>query len=244
MRGRTGAAAALLLALGGGPSPARAYEAVLVRDGGSLHGVVVFRGTAPAPALSKITRDEAVCGKQAGDQSLRVGKGGGLADVAVYLADIESGRAIDLAHAQKLDNVHCQFEPHLQTLSVGQTLVIRNSDPILHNTHASVLEGAGNIFNIALPTQGKEIRKVVAKPGVQQVKCDAGHTWMNAYFLVFEHPYHTVTDADGHFALQDIPAGSYTLRAWHERLGTVDAKVQVAGARDVEVQALVMQMQK
>ena len=220
---------------------AAAYEPIEVTNGGALHGVVKLEGKPPAPTLVRIDRDETVCGKQSPDESIVVGKDGGLANVVVALADIETGRAIDLTHTQRLDNLHCQFVPHVQSLSVGQALLIRNSDPILHNTHAHVLDGTGNVFNIALPLQGKEIRKVLKNPGVQHLKCDAGHTWMNAYFLVFEHPYHAVTDTDGKFALAGIRPGTYTLRTWHEVLGRSEVTVKVEAGRDVEVPAIVLQ---
>jgi len=207
---------------------AAAYEVVGVADPGGLRGRVVFEGTPPAPVKTAIERDTKVCGAHVEEAAVQVAKDGGLAHVALWLTDIESGSAPDLATTPKLDNIHCRFEPHVQTLTVGQTLLIRNSDPILHNTHSYVLEGAGNLFNLALPTQGKEIRKPIKKTGIHQVKCDAGHTWMNAYFLVFDHPYHAVTDAAGTFELNGIPAGTYTLRAWHESLGTRDVQVTVA----------------
>jgi hypothetical protein len=229
------AAVALVAGLVVPPAELRAYEPIETTAGGGLHGVVRCAGAAPAPARIPIDRDAAVCGRHADDVSLVVGPGGGLAHAAVWLVDVAAGRGVDVAHSQPLDNVHCQFEPHVQTLSVGQALRIRNSDPILHNTHAHVVEGEGNVFNIALPTRDKEVRKVMKKPGIHQVKCDAGHTWMSAWFLVFEHPYHTVTDAQGRFALRDVPPGTYTLRVWHEKLGTQDVRVEIAAGKDIEL---------
>ena len=50
-------------------------------------------------------------------------------------------------------------------------------------------------------------------------KCDV-HGWMNAYVGVLDHPYFAVTKPDGSFSIPNLPPGSYTLAAWHERLGT------------------------
>lgn len=217
---------------------AAAYEATDFGPSGTLHGRVRLVGKAPAADGIDVERDQAVCGKHVPVRPVQVGKDGGLAHVAVWVLDVESGRAVDLGRESKLDNVRCQFEPHVQTLSVGQTLVIRNSDPILHNTHSYVLEGEGNLFNLALPMQGKEIRKVMKRTGVHEVKCDAGHTWMQAFFLVFEHPYHATTDAGGEFAIADLPPGRYTLRAWHATLGTTEVAVQVTAGCITEVPAI------
>jgi len=217
---------------------AMTYEVEPVPNPGSLRGRVVFQGTAPPAVKTAIERDAKVCGTHIEEVAVQVGKDGGLGNVAVWLIDIESGAAPDFAATPRLDNVHCRFVPHVQTLAVGETLLVRNSDPILHNTHAYVLEGEGNLFNLALPTQGKEIRKPIKKTGIHQVKCDAGHTWMNAYFLVFDHPYHAVTDAAGNFTLSGIPAGTYTLRAWHETLGQRDVQVKVTPGGTTEIGAI------
>jgi len=223
---------AILIAAAGRVS---GYDVVEVTNSGGVRGRIAFEGTPPAAVKTAIERDAKVCGTHVEEAAVQVGNDGGLAHVAVWLTDIESGAAPDPAATPKLDNIHCRFVPHVQTLAVGQTLLIRNSDPILHNTHSYVLEGAGNLFNLALPTQGKEIRKPIKKTGIHQVKCDAGHTWMNAYFLVFDHPYHAVTDAAGRFVLNGIPAGTYTLRAWHETLGTRDVQVKVAAEDTADI---------
>jgi hypothetical protein len=229
---------ALAAMLTAGANRASGYEVAAVTDPGGVHGRVVLEGAPPTAVKTAIERDTKVCGTHIEEAAVQVGKDGGLANVAVWLADIESGAAPDFAATPKLDNVQCRFVPHVQTLAVGETLLVRNSDPILHNTHAYVLEGDGNLFNLALPTQGKEIRKPIKKTGIQQVKCDAGHTWMNAYFLVFDHPYHTVSDAAGSFSLKGIPPGTYTLRAWHETLGKRDVQVKVTAGGTAEIAAI------
>ena len=234
-----------LLFLAQPPRLALAYEALDVQQGGRIHGRIVFHGEAPRPEPVTVSKDAHVCGKQIPDESLVVGEGSGVAQAVVYLADIQAGRPVDTAVEGVLDNHRCRFEPHVQALSVGQVLVISNSDPILHNTHSYVLEGTqGNRFNLALPRQGQKIRRPLRLPGIHQVRCDAGHTWMNAYFLVFEHPYHTVTGADGEFALDGIPPGEYTLSVWHEKLGKTSRSVRVGPGADVVLPDLVLTLKK
>ena len=63
-------------------------------------------------------------------------------------------------------------------------------------------------------------------------KCDV-HGWMNAYVGVVEHPYFAVTDKDGKFSLKGLPPGTYTIEAWHEKLGTQTAKVTL-GAKETK----------
>jgi hypothetical protein len=114
----------------------------------------------------------------------------------------------------------------VQAVSTGTKIEIRNSDPILHNTH-SYLEGTRTLFNLALPLQGQKIKRKMKKPGLVNLKCDAGHTWMSAYIVVRDDPYFAVTDEKGEFSISDIPPGTYQLKAWHETLGTQEKEITI-----------------
>ena len=76
---------------------------------------------------------------------------------------------------------------------------------------------------------GELMTKKFDKPEVFKVKCEV-HTWMGAYIGVFSHPYFAVTSDDGSFKLKNLPAGDYTIEAWHEKYGTQTMKVRVAAA--------------
>jgi hypothetical protein len=116
----------------------------------------------------------------------------------------------------------------VQVAEVGQWLELRNSDPILHNADAWI--GQEPIFNVAL-TPGRVVRKPLARTGLVAITCDVRHTWMKAFVAVTDHPYHSVTDIDGTYEIRDLPPGSYTLRIWHEELGSREQPVKIeAGA--------------
>lgn len=236
---RVFSAAILVAALA---APANAYEGYVVEDGGTIRGRVRVHGTVPPAATLEVSKDAPVCGHAIDDRSLLAGEDGGLANAIVYLTDIEAGKPVDAKVEFELENRACRFEPHVQALSVGQTLTISNSDPVLHNTRSQVVEGGqGNRFNLALPRQGQRIRKPMKRPGLHHVQCDAGHTWMSAYFLVLEHPYHVVTGVDGSFALDSVPPGEYTLRIWHETLGSREVVVEVSAGASVDVPDVVFE---
>ena len=91
------------------------------------------------------------------------------------------------------------FRPRVQGVRVGQELVMRNSDPLLHNVRS--LSFRNKAFNVAQPSNSED-RKWVFKKGERAVKieCDI-HSWMTAYFFVMEHPYFAVTNEKGEFKI-------------------------------------------
>ena len=174
----------------------------------------------------QVDRDQTFCGAEIKETTVELGAKGQLANAIVYLTDIARGKAPDTTAVAKLDNRGCQFLPRVQAVTVGQTIEIVNSDPILHSTHAK--DGNRTVFNLALPTEGQTIPKKIRAPGLMHVRCDAGHTWMNAWIDAFSHPYHAVTDRDGRATLTAIPPGTYKVAVWHETLGTETQSVTIA----------------
>ncbi len=112
-----------------------------------------------------------------------------------------------------IDNRECQFLPHVAVARVGDTIVARNSDPVMHTTHYY-----GPLrSNVALPAEGMTVSRVFRRPGIIAVLCDV-HGWMRAYIRVDVHPFHAVSDELGFVRISGIPPGSYTLELWHETL--------------------------
>lgn len=194
------------------------YAATEVKDGGSLSGKVIFKGT-PSVEDFVVVKDADKCGAKGGklkSDRIVVGGGNALANTWISIVNITKGKALDKKDGF-LDQKGCHYSPHIQLVSVGSKVKLKNSDPILHNVHAYADEGkSNNLFNEAMPLKDQEISKDIATPGVFPMLCDAGHTWMNAYFIGVNHPYNVLTDANGAFELKDIPPGKYKIRAWHE----------------------------
>jgi hypothetical protein len=116
----------------------------------------------------------------------------------------------------------------VQVASVGQFVLLKNSDPILHTAHA-YFAGAQPAFNVGL-YPGRTSRKPLVAAGLVQILCDV-HPWMSAYIMVTDHPYHAVSDIYGEYLISDIPPGNYRIKVWHESLGSEEKKVEVkAGA--------------
>jgi uncharacterized protein (DUF2141 family) len=75
---------------------------------------------------------------------------------------------------------------------------------------------------------GSKIEETFARQEIAiPVKCNV-HPWMHGYVAVFKHPFFAVTGKNGSFEMKNLPPGTYTLQAWHEKLGTMSQKVTVA----------------
>jgi plastocyanin len=190
------------------------------RAAGTLTGTVRIK-VAPAKAAAlPVLKDNSVCGKDLPDETVLVGPERGLANVVVAVRPPKPAQRPAPAAGAKVDQIGCRYVPHVQALPVGTTLSLVNSDAVLHNVHA-VSEGATGrtLFNVPMPFKGQSLPAVLKRPGVLQLRCDAGHTWMSAYVAVFDHPYYAVTDARGTFTIHDLPAGEHTVELWHEPAG-------------------------
>ncbi|MEZ4364360.1 MAG: c-type cytochrome [Kofleriaceae bacterium] len=202
---------------------------------GSIHGRVRFAGAPPVPAPLAVHHDTEVCAKGGPlvDESALVSADGGLANVVVVLQGAPAAPAKPAATAATLDQQGCRFVPHVRTVTLGTTLTISSSDPVLHNVHAFL--GKRTAFNLAIPAAGRQVERKLSEPGILRIRCDSGHTWMSAYIAVVPHAYHAVSGADGTFQLPEVPPGEYRVRAWHERFGAVEQKVTVAAGQSPEI---------
>ena len=194
------------------PLAAAGYVEAPVADGGALVGRVRFAGEPVRGELIPVRKNIDVCGDAKPFQALLVGPNRGVKNTVVYLEGVERGKKpADL----ELDNAKCLFVPHVSAAMAGAKVRIRNTDPILHNTHG--FHDRATVFNVALPNKDQviDITQRIKKVGVIDVQCDA-HTHMRAWIVVRDNPYFSVTDDQGQFRIADIPPGRYRVVAWHE----------------------------
>lgn len=195
----------------------------------SIRGAIKFEGAPPAPAKIKMDADP-VCQQQhaspMSSEEVVVNANGTLQNVFVYVKEGAQGSVPPPTTAVTLDQAGCWYHPHVFGVQVGQPLEIINSDATLHNVNAKPT--SNQPFNIAQPMKGMKTTKKFANPEVMvRFKCNV-HPWMSAYGGVVGHPFFSVSGADGSFAISGLPAGTYTLEAWHEKYGTQTQSVTVA----------------
>ncbi len=205
---------------------------------GSITGTAVFEGKVPALKPLAVAA-EPMCAKKhptVPNEMLVLGSGNSMANVVVrVVGGLPAGKSYPAPTTPvTMDQVGCQYVPHVIGLMVGQPFKVLNNDGVLHNVHA--LPKVNKPFNMAMPPTRKEAQESFAKEeGMFVVKCDV-HPWMQSYVGVFSHPFFAVTGADGKFTIKDLPAGTYEVEAWHERLGTQKQSVTV-GASDTKTAA-------
>ena len=208
----------------------------------SISGTVTYVGNVPAAATLDMSTDPVCVDLNRENPQHRdvlvLGAERRLANVLVQLKgrlprtdDALPGTVVEF------DQSRCRFSPHVFALRVGQTLRVLNPDGTLHTVHA--YSRVNPDFNDAMPRFRTVLERVFAKaePTPFVVKCEV-HPWMSAWVAVFDHPYYFVTGRDGSFRIGNLPAGTYELEFWHERLPAQTHTVTVGVGERVRVDAV------
>src|SRR5215813_2217549 len=202
----------------GAAAPAAAVDPATAA---TVTGKVTFAGT-PPPAQAVRLSSDPYCEKA--NPGLKtetevVGSDGSVGNVFVYVKDRLGNHTFPTpSEPVVLDQKGCHYAPHVLGIQIGQPLQIVNSDDTLHNVHG--LAKSNKEFNQGQPIQGMKMTHTFSTKEVMiPFKCDV-HGWMNAWIGVLDHPYYAVTSTDGTFSLKGLPPGTYTIEAWHEKLGT------------------------
>ena len=207
-------------------TPPSGAKRVDVSKAGSLSGRVTIAGPVPHNQPINMSGDPACQRANEGGASFEtiVSENGGLGNVFVYVKDGLGGYFFDTpSEPVILDQKGCRYTPHVFGVQVGQRVQFVNSDPLPHTVHA--VPNANTEFNFSQPIQRqKDVRSFATPEVMVRFKCDL-HNWMSAYAGVLEHPYFAVTRPGGEFELKNLPAGTYTIDAWHEKLGTQTQQV-------------------
>ena len=193
-------------------APAGAYEVAAVPDGGTISGTVKFVGPPPKLDPIPVNKNRDVCGEHKPAEALVLSADRGVKGSVVLIEGVARGKKG--GGEVVLDNHQCVFVSHVTAVGLKEKVAIRNSDPVLHNTHGFL--GTPTVFNVALPTKGQviEVTKYLKNPGVIRVLCDA-HPHMSAWMIVHDSPYYAVTDDKGAFRIADVPPGTYKVTMWH-----------------------------
>jgi hypothetical protein len=159
---------------------------------------------------------------------------GDLQNVVVFIAEGLGDTNFDVpSQPAILEQKGCLYEPHVLALQMRQPLEVINDDSTTHNIHPipsnnrewNVAEGPGSKIEEGFPREEVGIL----------VKCNV-HPWMRSYISVFKHPFFQVTGKNGAFDLHSVPPGTYTIKAWHEKLGTSIQKITISANETKDLQ--------
>ena len=197
--------------------------------GGTIQGKVVVKGTIPGNAVIRMGLDPKCAALNAGKRPVQevvsASADGGLANVFVSVQGSFPGSPVP-AEPVMIDQRDCMYVPRVVGARVGQAVQVRNSDDLFHNVHG--VSGGGNGFNVGQPKAGMVQELRLQEPETMvRVACDV-HRWMTAFVGVVSHPYFATSGAGGTFTIANVPAGTHTIQAWHERFGVVSQSVTVS----------------
>lgn len=200
---------------------------------GDVTGTISFEGTAPNEIPIPL---DPLCGRLHPGGKLTTSfykvTDGKLGDVFVYVTEgLPAGKTYDKPSTDAvLDQKNCVYVPYILGAQTGQTIRVKNSDALLHNVHPTPMVKPNKEYNKAQLPKGPDLTFSWDTPEVfLRFKCDV-HPWMFAYVGLVDHPFHAVAGDDGSFKISGLPAGEYTIEAYHRKLGKQTAKVKVTDA--------------
>ena len=204
---------------------------------GTISGTVRLVGPPPSIPTVLPQTDFDMCGSVARPtQSLLLGTNQTVRNVIVYLTGYTQGSASNGTNdAIIVDQRDCEFIPRIQIARSGVSLILKNSDPILHVVRIDSMSGTNGqrtLLKAATPYAGYEKIYQLAnfrEPTLLQVTSGNGHEWMAAYIAVLPHPWAALTDENGRFTLRNVPVGTHKIYVWHEALGTMARDIRVNG---------------
>jgi plastocyanin len=192
------------------------------RGTATVTGTVHFLGTPPEMPVIE-NRNCHPGATPIKEESVIVNSNQTLKNVFVYIENGPTGSGAAEPPA-KLDQINCQYVPHVVGVQIGQPLILTSSDAILHNVHYRPTQNRPENFGFRNAGQTRTVS--FTAPEFIRVKCDI-HPWMTAHVGVFANPFFAITDDTGQFTLPNLPAGTYTLATWHERFGQLRTQITI-----------------
>jgi len=205
----------------------KAAEPAAAAGAGSISGTVAFSGKAPEAAELPRKADPICAAHPMKSNEVIVNANGTLKDVLVRVAPgAVKGKFAAPDAPVMVKQEDCMYVPRVQGAVAGQVVEVENMDKTMHNVHT--YKGQETILNQGQPAGSPAIKKdnVATEAATLKFKCDV-HPWMTGFLVVTDHPFFQTTGADGSFKLDKVPAGKYTIEAWHSKYGLKTATVTV-----------------
>ena len=224
-------------------SSVRGYEVKEIAGGGTVRGTVTLSGAVPDPKAYNLVifPDPEYCGRISNGNGWRllrdflVNEQGQVRNVVVLLEGVTEGKPFSLS-VPRVEARDCRFLPFTTVVRSGHGIEVVNMDPVMHDIQAyetSTAMGTRVLFNSPLSFNRRHQRGDLHathdhRPGESLVRqfqlskkrrtfvMQCGfHAYMQSWAIAVDNPYYVLTDENGRFSLEDVPPGTYDLRAWH-----------------------------
>jgi plastocyanin len=210
--------------------------ALQVASAADITGTVTLKGTPPAEKEISPLESDPTCGKLHTGKVMTsfyvVGANGELADTVVMLKSVKGQSKGATAQPAVIDQKGCLYSPGILAVQTGQKILVKNSDPVLHNIHTKPTAAGNSEQNQAQWANGPDLTLSFSAPeNFIKFQCDV-HIWMFAWVTVVDSPYYAVTGKDGSFKISNVPAGKYTITALHRKAAPagMDKEIEVTDA--------------
>lgn len=204
----------------------------------TLTGTIIFNGEVPRRPRYDMTADS-VCVEQNREpvyvQDLLI-KQQRVLNTFIYLKDGEplNNYRFEVPDSEVvLAHKDCSYSPRVLGIRVGQRLSVVNSDRTVHNTHPT--PRINQEWNMSQAVGGPPFITTFNRQELFIPIKDNHHPWERAYLGVFDHPFFAVSDEFGNYEIRGLPAGKYTLVAWHERLGEQVIPITIVGGESQKI---------
>ena len=221
-----------------GAAQAGTYEETTVSNGVTVTGTVQFTGDIPDPQRFELRRyyDRVYCGALSDGSGYRllrevsVGEQQGLKDVVVTIEGVAKGKPFEFQETKLEANI-CQFVPFVSVVRNERQLSVVNLDSVAHDLQFYERDREHIFIMFHRPALTKAgtsdiVRFTGNRRGVT-MQCGM-HPFMQGHGLAVDNPYYAVTGTEGTFAIKDLPAGTYRIKAWHPVLGEKEQEITVA----------------
>lgn len=202
----------------------------------AMSGVVAATGTAGDSTVA-VERDARVCGDSAVVRAVRL-NGSSLANALVWVEGVTSGKPLPEARRATVTIERCQFDPKLTAVVAKSTVNVLSRDRAAH-TVRFYREGHGTPVAMVQTVDAGQVvpsETIADKPGIVEARCEM-HPWVRGYVAVFDHPYFAITDDTGGFTIDQLPAGTYAVKVWHEGMQQpAEQRVALSGSGAGRVQ--------
>ena len=198
---------------------------------GAIDGRITVQGDGRDSVVA-VGKDAQYCGDSASvSEATSSGGGSSLANVLVWVDSIDAGKPFPDKRRETLTIERCRFEPRVMAVVAKSTINVFSKDRVAHGPKFYREGSDSAIESIHTVDAGQVVpsEKIAALPGIVEVRC-AEHPFARAYIAVFDHPYFAITDDQGSFRIDGLPAGTYNVKIWHERLAKPVEQRVVVGA--------------